>query len=147
MKGTRSAQGQCSIHASSYYPTIIFVTWNECHLYPPSSMLVLMSVFPFLWTSGQQHSFSFWGYAVVMLMVRGHSRQPWKPYSRFVNFAGPAQPCKLVTAWETAVIFCVGLHWGLILYSQQSSLAVRSEEQPWTQPHSIPLNNAFIDRI
>lgn len=62
------------------------------------------------------------------------------------NFAGSVQPCKLAAAWKIEVMSCIGLHWGIAMQSQQSSLAARSEEQPWTPLHNISLNDALIAR-
>lgn len=62
------------------------------------------------------------------------------------NFAGSAQPRKLAAAWKIEVMFRIGLHWGIAMHSQQSSLAERTEEQPWTPLYNVPLYDALVAR-
>lgn len=113
--------------------TIIFIIWNECHLFPPSPSLVLTSTFlsgP-QWYEGKQHSFSFLrtGYPDV---EGDRTRSTALEASLQIpgNFVGLAQHYKLAAAWKIEVMFYIGLHWGIAMHSQQSSLAVRSSPGP-----------------
>lgn len=70
----------------------------------------------------------FWEQAVLLLKVIEQSAALEALFQIPGNFAGSGQPCKLAAIWKIGVMFCIGLHWEIATHSEQSSLALRSQE-------------------